>query len=439
MEKICSRKTIQKIRMSPKISTNYTKTQHNLWQQPWGYVESFLIVFGTLTIGFLWEIFIGKMSVHFFVFPMNVLIGFLYVLSLIVFQKYLFKWQLVMWFTSIPATITLLISVLLMVLLMGIFPQSPSSNTLVNVLGLNHITSHWAFYLIQFLLLTALGLVTVKRAFPFKLNNVGFILNHAGLFIALLAGLLGANDVQKLKIIITEKADQQIAINEQNHLLKMDFKIYLHDFQMDEYLPKLTVVNNNTGNIVLTQGNIEIDTIKKTSFIFKDYQIEVEKYLSSAGKIDDRYVAVRDVGTPPAVFLKITNLKTKELTSSWVSCGSFLYPYEAAKLNDQFSVLMTFPEPKKFNSKINIFGKDTIQNIDIEVNKPFSYDGWEIYQLSYDENKGKWSQTSTLEMVKDPWLPVVYIGVFMMIAGAIYLFWKAPKGLNSKHNTLKTP
>jgi hypothetical protein len=49
--------------------------------------------------------------------------------------------------------------------------------------------------------------------------------------------------------------------------------------------------------------------------------------------------------------------------------------------------------------------------------------GWKLYQLSYDERFGKYSPTSTIELVKDPWLPVVYLGVFMMIAGAIYLFF----------------
>ena len=49
--------------------------------------------------------------------------------------------------------------------------------------------------------------------------------------------------------------------------------------------------------------------------------------------------------------------------------------------------------------------------------------GWKMYQLSYDERFGKYSTTSTIEFVKDPWLPVVYLGVFMMIGGAIYLFF----------------
>ena len=35
---------------------------------------------------------------------------------------------------------------------------------------------------------------------------------------------------------------------------------------------------------------------------------------------------------------------------------------------------------------------------------------------------GKWSRTSTFELVRDPWLPVVYTGITMMLLGAVYLF-----------------
>ncbi len=53
--------------------------------------------------------------------------------------------------------------------------------------------------------------------------------------------------------------------------------------------------------------------------------------------------------------------------------------------------------------------------------------GWKIYQLSYDESKGRWSDISVFELVRDPWLPVVYAGIIMMMLGAICLFVNAQK------------
>lgn len=152
--------------MSHNQTSNFNTTQHNLWQAPWGYVESFFIVFGAILIGFLWQISLGNLSIKLLAFPNNIIVAITYILCLFLLQKKFTNILIVKWFTSIPATITLLSAVLFMVLLMGTIPQSKSENIIINTLGLNQITSHWAFYIVQLLLLTALGMVTLKRSFP---------------------------------------------------------------------------------------------------------------------------------------------------------------------------------------------------------------------------------------------------------------------------------
>jgi hypothetical protein len=52
-----------------------------------------------------------------------------------------------------------------------------------------------------------------------------------------------------------------------------------------------------------------------------------------------------------------------------------------------------------------------------------SVSGWNLYQLSYDENLGKYSKLSVLEVIRDPWIPAIYLGFSMVILGAVYLFW----------------
>jgi len=32
---------------------------------------------------------------------------------------------------------------------------------------------------------------------------------------------------------------------------------------------------------------------------------------------------------------------------------------------------------------------------------------------------GRWSERSVVELISDPWLPVVYTGIFMLIIGGI--------------------
>ena len=90
---------------------------------------------------------------------------------------------------------------------------------------------------------------------------------------------------------------------------------------------------------------------------------------------------------------------------------------------------MARPEAKEYSSKIVIEHNGKKDTAILEVNKPVKVAGWNLYQLSYDERMGKWSKLSILEAIRDPWLPIIYVGIFMVIAGAIYLFTigKKPK------------
>jgi len=84
--------------------------------------------------------------------------------------------------------------------------------------------------------------------------------------------------------------------------------------------------------------------------------------------------------------------------------------------------------PKRFASEIQVLTKSgkNIQTT-IDVNKPVEVDGWKIYQYGYDTQLGAMSQTSILELVSDPWLPLVYTGIYMMLAGAVCMFLKGKK------------
>ena len=87
---------------------------------------------------------------------------------------------------------------------------------------------------------------------------------------------------------------------------------------------------------------------------------------------------------------------------------------------DKFT-METYPSgmPKRFASDVVVTGRSgqPVKGV-IEVNKPMKVDGWRLYQYDYDEEAGPLSQISVLQMVRDPWLPLVYVGIFMMLAGA---------------------
>ena len=91
-------------------------------------------------------------------------------------------------------------------------------------------------------------------------------------------------------------------------------------------------------------------------------------------------------------------------------------------LND--FIMETYPSgmPKRIASDVLVRRKsgEDIPAV-IEVNKPLKVDGWKMYQYDYDSEAGSESTVSVLQLVRDPWLPLVFTGIFMMLVGALLL------------------
>ena len=144
------------------------------------------------------------------------------------------------------------------------------------------------------------------------------------------------------------------------------------------------------------------------------------------------YVAWGSSGAVTALLVEAQQMKGDEPIGKplvgWVTCCSYLFPFQELKLTKDLSLVMARREPERYASRIHIYTKSQ-KNIvtTVEVNKPITVDGWKIYQLSYDEAMGRWSEPSTFELVKDPWLPAVYVGIYLLLAGAILTFITSQK------------
>jgi len=78
--------------------------------------------------------------------------------------------------------------------------------------------------------------------------------------------------------------------------------------------------------------------------------------------------------------------------------------------------------PRRFASELGIVtrgGKKMETTVD--VNRPAEVEGWKVYQYGYDTDMEGGSDSSVLELVRDPWLPCVYTGIYMMLAGALLM------------------
>ncbi|WP_321306491.1 cytochrome c biogenesis protein ResB [Marinifilum fragile] len=405
-----------------------SKPTKPLWQTPWGYAESFLIACGLLLIGFLLEFTIQSNSGTSIRYPMNLILGVVFLTFLLVFYRLIRKSNLYHFLSGVPASVGAIAVLTLLVIIMGITPQVPmQEENLITKLSLNQLTTSWPFLFINLYLLVVLALVIVRKSFPFRLRNWGFVCSHLGLWITIFAAGLGSGDLMRLKMDLHENKTEWKAYDDKGNYYELPLAIKLNDFIIDEFNPKLAVVENETGKLYEPTKPSMIMIEKDLTAQLHDWSVTVDEFLPLSGRAGDKYHPLLDFGAAPAAKVSVSTNYSETLTG-WISCGSFNRPHESLKLNDNYSLLMTVPEPKKFSSKVTIYTPDgEKEDRVLEVNKPQSVNGWKIYQLSYDEKMGKYSSLSVVEVVKDPWQVYVYIGIFMMMIGSIYMFWRGNK------------
>lgn len=406
----------------------------NIKEGLWSYKESFIVGVTLLLLGFALQILIGNViniNLH---WPFNFIVFSVHIITCIFSYVFFKGTTIIRWITRVPASMVSIVMVLFLTMLIGTIPQTlENKNAFIALFGLNKITQTWYFLLVVFFFSTCLLMVSIKRIALGVLSNLGFLANHLGLYIALNAGVFGSGDLIRYTMELKENKISWVANDANNKAVVMPIAIVLEDFIMDEFAPKLAIINQKGS--LLTKNGKNLFLVKKglKAELEKGYVAEVIDYIPEAVKYNDVYRAVNQEGATPAVYVKVTNAKTGFKREGWLASGTFLYDQQYLGLGKHDFLVLTKPEPKKYSSKIKVFtiDKEEYKTV-LEVNKPFEVQGWKMYQLSYDERFGKYSTTSTIELVKDPWLPVVYLGVFMMIAGAIYLFFIG--NVKSKNN-----
>lgn len=414
-------------------------TPKPIWQKPWKYKEGILISLTLLILGTALEYASGGSGItKLIVYPNNLYLGICLIIFIVLLSFFGKQSAIKQWLESIPAAICSISLLLFVSLLMGLTLQYDNdAPELIRKLGLSHVLTSWPYLFANLFILLSLGMATIKNLITFELRKLGYIVSHLGLWIVIFGANFGSSQLLRLQMEVREGSISNIAIDKStNTQYEMQFAIKLVDFILEEYNPKLTIVSNKTGKLI--QGNGKniflIDTVGSKPLL--DWQIIIEEYNYSSAKAGNRYYFVNERGAAPSALVSVID-KAGDTISGWVSCGSFNRPYESLKLNDELSLIMLFPEPKKFTSEIEILQKNgNHQKLSLQVNKPTTVDGWKIYQLSYDTELGRWSDVSVFELIRDPWLPVVYIGIFLMLAGAVYMFWLGSKIKSEKAQQL---
>ena len=351
---------------------------------------------------------------------------------------------------------------------MGLTKQVAEGKSPVDPLGLTKMLNFWPFILVYLWMTVIVGEVTLNQIAHFSWRRLPTLTSHVGLFIILTCGTLGSADMLRVKMFCEQGQVEWRGLDAFSAVHHLPVAIQLDKFTIDEYPPKLMLIDKM--GLPLPKGKPESILLDKNvkSGQLLGYKIEVLKRIDNAmpvmlskmvGKMPggmmsnirmdslgqarnkDGYIASDATGTACALYVKVTIgvnangssdsglIKGQQHTvTGWITCGSYLFPYQSLKLIDGSRLVMPNREPRRFASLVDIYTQDG-KNIhtEIEVNKPFTINGWKIYQLSYNEQMGKWSNLSIFELVTDPWMPVVYVGIFMLLFGAVGMFLTASR------------
>lgn len=412
----------QQVNVSTPIHPNKKKP---VWVPPWGYRESFLIAGGLLLVGFALEWVTPGQSLSAPSWPVNGIIGVVLLLVPLLLHLLAPTSHLVQWLGRVPASMGAIAALTLIVLLMGLVLQGqPSGIGWVDRLGLSHLVRSWPFLLSLFWFLMVLGMATVRRSIPFRTRNIGFILNHLGLWIVIAGGVLGSGDLRRVTMELHQNETVWYGQDRQGQYVELPLALELQRFHMEEYPPKMGLVDLETERLVLQseQDLVEIEPGRQGEM--GGWSYEIVQFYSDSRRVSDRFEPVFDVGAAPSALVQAVHESRPDTVKGWITCGSFNMEHQFLHLGNNHALAMTVPQSRRYMSVARLFtesGKNTV--IDIEVNQPYNADGWKLYQFSYDDRFGKWSAISIIEAVRDPWLPFVYTGFVMLLFGAGYIFW----------------
>lgn len=373
-----------------------------------------------LFIGFMLERLGPQVPLKALKWPVNSIVLSLTIIALFLLQRV----HVISTYLSSPTTlISALFLMTVEVIVLGVFPQSHLQKVVEPSLwGIHSVLFSWPWFISHVLLLLILGSHIAKQIISKSFSPL-FVL-QLGAWIVLIGAQLGHTDIERCWVRIAEGNRADIAFDSERKAMDLGFSISLLDFHMDEYAPKIFLLTPSSEDNSHKRVESQRSCFTGQSDSLGTYKITVSHYHPFAQKRGNNFLpSDSDTGvTVHAAFVTVE--KEDRLYSGWISSGTAQIKPHGLLLEDSAALFMDKPQAKSYTSTVIV--KDTISLLDtfsIQVNKPVKVKGWKIYQRGYDKERGRQSRITILELIRDPWLPFVYIGIFILIIGAlIFLF-----------------
>ena len=400
----------------------------------WGYKEAFQRCALLFVVGAALQILLGDFENRFLRQPWGLIFAINYLYLLVVVYVQSDKWRWMRQLYDSHAMISSLTSMVVLTIIFGLTRQDPDTEGIVGMLGFSRMTSSWIFNILLFYFMTALGVNVVQDLHRWRQRRLAAIISHVAIFTILCVGCFGSAGKERVTVSTSLDKATHIGRDKAGNSMQLPFAITLKEFKMEEYPAKLYILDTKQESsseeylLVEQEGLIqEID----------GWRLEVVKSLDMAGAIpgQSNFREMKHVGAAPAVYVKAENLSSKAKYEGWVSCGSHIFEPAYLRLGEQYAVAMPRREAKKYLSRIVVQDSEgESHRFEIEVNKPATLGSWKIYQVGYDNARGRWSTHSVLECVRDGWYPVTHIALWLTIAAGVVMFLTAGGRKVSKSN-----
>ena len=358
-----------------------------------------IIISAVIIAGFALQFVIGPLDFGILVFPVNLILGFILLVPI------LFKLpQPIRKFGSGKVSVILLTIVTIMAIYMGL------------VSG-NDVKHSWPFAFVYLMCMVNLAIAIGKRVRKFRLKkDYGFMLNHIGLLLLLFAAGPGSADMQRWFMTVAEgttewRGERSGATDP----VELPIAITLLDFKMDEYPPKIAIVDKATGESQPVKSPSFVEAVGGGTGIISGWRVSIDSF-------DYRPMMA------PVAMISAERVSDGKILAGKVSCGNHFQQFMILDIDERLCFAMTYPEPERFSSQVEVFTKDGKEKSGVvEVNAPLKTGNWNIYQYSYDTSKGRDSQISIFELVYDPWLMPAYAGIAMVMLGSLTLLFRGGK------------
>lgn len=315
------------------------------------------------------------------------------------------------WLTGIPFAMVFTGAFGVLSIAGGAIPAS----TIQSRLGIDSIWGSWPFLFVSYGMLANICGSCGRRAWPLHYKNVHYQLTHLGLAVALVGGSVSGLTLERGTMVLFPGVPSQVAYDAHDREYRAPFTATLLEFRMETFAPTLAVVSLDgetengmwqvSGSKLIKEGIVET---------IGGFRVEVIRYLPKAVNDGRRWREVPWKTGAPAALVSVRRGKD-EVFEGWVSSGSVATQAAYLPLSPDQALFMNRPRPKVFESDLEIDG----HKVTVGVNKPANVGGFALYQFGYDEDAGPASAYSVVEIVRDPGLPIVYVGIFMMLAAAV--------------------